>query len=217
MSVSWRRLAPIAISLVALGGISATPALAASSGSSTGTVNVAPPAVMSLTVSPSTVTFTSCIGGSSTSTELGFPNASCVVGSTPEHAESVNGVTVTNTGVAGLVDVNGGNAVPSDNGTPWTLCNTSPTCTGTEDQAGANQYQLATVGWVGTGASQGININLLANAAGCDTAFDQTVSGGCNATSGQSQEEQLSLVGPESSTDTSDQFTTTVTWTAVPS
>jgi hypothetical protein len=129
----------------------------------------------------------------------------------------VSGVTVTNTGVAGLVDVNGGNAVPSDSGTPWALCNTSPTCTGTEGQAGPNQYQIATIGWVGTAASPGININLLANAADCDTAFDQTGSGGCNATSGQSQEEQLSLVGPESSTDTSDQFTTTVTWTAVPS
>jgi hypothetical protein len=218
--VSWRTLAPLGLAVMALVGLVAAPAVAASSGSSTGTVEVVPPPVYSVTVSPATFTFGSCRGGSSTSTELGFPNGICNFGVLEEsNTDSVaGGITITNTGEVSQIDVNGANAIPSDAGTPWTLCNgtdgTTPECSSKNEDPGVNQFIVDLIGSE-TLAEGGVEM-YLSNSPSCDVAFAQTSSGGCSANTGSSQEEEVGLIGPASSTDTSPSFSTAITWTAVP-
>jgi hypothetical protein len=211
---SRRRHAPLAAATIALLGVWATPALAASSGSSTATINVAP-SVLSVSVSPTTVTFAKCAGGTSTSADLGFPDGECNVGTLPDDGQSVGGVDVTNTGEASQIDVNGSNATPSDNGTPWTLCSNIGNCSNGANP-GANQFSIQSLGWYG---SIGNSVMSLTNTPSCDSAFSNggTSDDSCSATTGASEDEQLLLTGPQSSTDTSSVFTTTLTWTAVPS
>jgi hypothetical protein len=193
--------------MIALLGVWATPALAATTGSSTATIDVAPE-VLSLTVSPETVSFSSCTfytgTGSVSGSALQFPNGTCDVGTGAGGAEDdlvTGGVTITNTGVAGDIDVNGADAIPSDDGTPWIL---QPS---TDGLPGVNQFNLWTA-WVYT--------TNLGTTPACDDAFNAPDTG-CGATAGQSQEEEIELRGPSSSTDTSSVFTTIITWTAVPS
>lgn len=209
----WRPLA-LAISVMSLVSLSAAPALAASTGSSTGTITVATPAVYSVTVSPSTFSFGSCGTnlGASTGSSLGFPNGKCLYG-TGSGSVYTTGFTITNTGAAGHIDVNGANAVPSDAGTPWTLCTEQSTCTNDGGlYPGANQFQVNT-----EADPEGSNAYaILSNSPACDGAFDGGTTGGCSAASGASQIEGLVMTGPESSTDTSSTFTTTLTWTAGP-
>ena len=170
------------------------------SGSSTGTVNITPPPVRSVTVSPPTFTFDTCIDNASTSTgsDLTFPNGQC-------HTTGANDVTVTNGAAAGHMDVEGANAIPSDSGANWTLCGgTGTACTGTSGNPGQDQFGEANGGGV-----------ILTTSLGCDTNF----SGGgttCATVSGQHETEVLFLTGPSTSTDTSLSFSTTWTWTAVP-
>ena len=71
----------------ALMGATAVPAFAASSGSTTATVNVIQP-VRSIIVQQPSVQFANCSGGNSTSSEIGFPNGTC----------TSPGVTINNTG-----------------------------------------------------------------------------------------------------------------------
>jgi hypothetical protein len=197
-------------SLLAVTGVAALPALSAGAtgpsgtGSSAGTVDIAPPPVYSLTVSPSKFTFAKCGGGSSTPTQLGFPYGYCSYGS--EGATSVTGgITITNTGTAGHIDVNGSNAIPSDGGAPWTL--------ESGNWSGPDEYALNTFGEGGGGASSLV----LSTAPMCDTNFNLNTSpNGCSAASGAAQEEEVLLYGPQSSTDTSSKFTSTITWTAGP-
>ena len=211
----WRPLA-LAISVMALVGLSAVPALAANTGSSTATINILPP-VYSVTVSPATFSFGLCSTrlGASTGGSLGFPDGYCYYGNGPGSVYTT-GVTIANTGAAGHIDVNGSNAVPSDAGTPWTLCSEAVgTCTllqGGLYYPGANQFQLVT-----SADPEGGNAStILSNSPACDAAFDGGTSGGCSAAIGASQIEGITLAGPESSTDTSSTFTTTLTWTAGP-
>lgn len=207
---TFRRLLPLAISVLALTGLTTTPALAASSGSSTATINVAPAATRSMTVSPTTFTFsTNCAGG------LTFPNGVCDLGTFPSSAKSVGGITVANTGAAGHIDVNGANAIPSDAGTAWILCDPAApvTCTGSGSIPGANQFDLSTTGWNGTSGTSSTN---LSSTPACDSAFNAGNADKCSAATGASQVEEISLVGPTSTTDTSSSFTTIITWTAVP-
>jgi hypothetical protein len=211
----WRPLA-LAISVMALVGLSAAPALAASPGSSTGTITVAATAVYSVTVSPS-FSFGICTangGAPSTGSTLVFPNGYCFSG-TASGSVYTAGVTITNTGAAGHIDVNGANADPSDLGTPWTLCGLATTtpCPSGSATPGANQFEMTTWG----DPNGGNAYTTLSNSPVCDMAFDGGTSGGCSATSGASQIEGQNMVGPESSTDTSSTFTTTLTWTAGPS
>jgi hypothetical protein len=177
------------------------------------------PTVRSVTVSPGSVTFGNCSGGSgytnSTANVLGYPNGSCSVG-----AIGVNGtfpITVTYTGIPGSVYVSGSNAVPSDNGTAWTLCSPpgSPAgqaaCSGTQGLPGENQYMMEN-------SAQAVeNAGLLTTTPTCDKVFNST--GGCSATPqefrSQVQHESLVLTGPSSWDDTSTSWTITVTWTAV--
>jgi hypothetical protein len=199
---------------MALVGLSSAPALAQSSGSSTATINVGTQPVLSLTVSPSTVTYANCDGGSSTTSTLGFPNATCFVGGVIDSAQgSAGGVTVTNTGAPSQVDVNGANAIPSDAGTNWTLV--------TDATPGANQFVEDGAGWSGNDADDSLEYT---NSPQCDAAFGEGQgqgtkdNGACTAasTTGESTAEQLYIIGPASSTDTSSTFTTVITWTAVP-
>jgi hypothetical protein len=208
----WRPLT-LAIAVMALVGISAAPALAASTGSGTATINIVP-AVYSVTVSPATFSFGLCSTrlGASTGSSLGFPDGYCYYGTGT--STYTTGVTITNTGAAGHIDVNGSNAVPSDAGTPWTLCSEQGgTCTylsGGLYYPGANQFQLGNLA-----DPDGSNAyTIISNSPACDEAFDASV--GCSAASGASQIEGLEMTGPESSTDTSSTFTTTLTWTAGP-
>jgi hypothetical protein len=183
---------------------------AATTGANTATLTVAPPAVRSLTVTPSTSTFANCSG--SNASQLAIPNGTCSVGTV---ATSVTGgVTVTNGSVPGEVFVNGGNAVPSDAGTPWTLAGTIwigssvPT-------PGANQYDEATTDYSTNGSGQ--IFTSFANTAICDHSFSPNAvpGGSCTASAGQVGQEALDLVGPSSSTDAGP-FSITTTWTAAP-
>jgi hypothetical protein len=134
---------------------------------------------------------------------LAFPNGTC----------STNGVvTITNGTQVGHIDVQGADAIPSDSGTHWTLCGgTGASCTGTGGaKPGQDQFEQGT-----TNATATPTPVPMTTSPACDIEFDGTA-GDCVAGSGQSQSEDLFLVGPSASTDTSASFTTTVTWTAVP-
>jgi hypothetical protein len=175
--ISWRALGPLAISVMALLGLSAGPALAAGSGSSTATINVATPAVLSLTVSPVTVTYASCAAGSSTASTLGFPNGLCYVGGNPTTAAgSSGGVTITNAGAPSQIDVNGANAIPSDAGTPWSLCGGAGglACSGASDSPGPNQLIEEGDGYAASRAGDTAG-TVYSNTAQCDVAFDFAV------------------------------------------
>jgi hypothetical protein len=177
------------------------------------------PTIRSVTVSPGSVTFGDCSGGSgytnSTQNSLGFPNGSCTVG-----AIGVNEtfpITVTYTGIPGSVYVNGSDAVPADNGAEWSLCSPpgSPAgqtaCTGTQGLPGDNQYMVMNF----AGAVE--NAGVLTKTPACDKEFASH--GGCGATpqefQNQVQHEGLLLTGPRSWNDHSTSWTVTVTWTAV--
>jgi hypothetical protein len=168
------------------------------------------PTLRSVTVSTSTATFGNCTGGSanadtlSTSTALGYPNGQCWVG-TPAVSFPI---TITYTGPPGSVFVAGSNAVPSDGGTGWSLCNTTATCTGSGGgMPGADQYMLENFG-------QYTNNKLTALTGGlaCDQQWGP---GGCSAAPSESHSEGIKLTGPESSDDTSTLWTVPVTWMAI--
>ena len=188
------------------------------SGTTTAHLKVVP-TIRSVTVSPGSVTFGDCSGGSgytnSTGDSLGYPNGSCTVG-----AIGVNEtfpITVTYTGIPGSVYVSGSKAVPADNGSEWTLCSPpgSPAsqtgCTGTQGLPGDDQYMVMNF------AEAVENAGVLTTTPTCDKEFDSH--GGCAATpqefQSQVQHEGLLLTGPRSWSDHSTSWTITVTWTAV--
>ena len=141
----------------------------------------------SVTISASSETYSTCQGTAGAG--LAIPGGACT---TPFFTVTDNGTASEN------VMVEGANAVPSDNGTPWTLGTSS----------GANEYYEETAE---SPASQGA-AELNVNAPVCDGAFNK---GSCAATAGQTgSSEQLLMDGPSSSSDSSSAFTTTVTWTA---
>jgi hypothetical protein len=180
---------------------------AATTGANTATLNVAPPAVRSLTVTPSTSTFGNCSG--SNPSQLTLPNGTYSVGTLTTSVSG--GVTVTNGSVAGEIFVNSGNAVPSDAGTPWTLIGAATWTSSSTPAPGANQYGEATSIYSTIFNSQ--IINQLSGTASCDHSF--STGGTCSASAGQAGQEQLLLVGPSSSTDAGP-FSITTTWTAAP-
>ena len=94
--------------LLACGPIAA---FASSTGSNTATVSVSV-AVRSLTVTPASSTFGTCTDGSGdAATVLTIPGGTCQTGIP---GSGVGGITITNTGVAGHIDINGAAAQPSD-------------------------------------------------------------------------------------------------------
>jgi hypothetical protein len=191
-SRATRVAAALAGSLAAAVLIPAGLATAASSGTVDETINVG---VLSVTVSTSAVTLCS------SASPLTFPNGTC---------ESPN-ITITNGTTPANIEVSGADAVPSDGGTEWTLCQvlkvSGPTPCDGSDNPGADQYSEFTQGGGpqldGPGSPQ------------CDTAFDPSPTPGCSASAGQSASESIGLTGPSSSTDPSSTFKSSVTWTAV--
>jgi hypothetical protein len=196
------------------------------SGTTTGHFKVVP-TIRSVTVAPGTVTFGGCTGGNgdtnSTGSALGYPNGSCSVGLV---GTANFPITVTYTGIPGKVLISGSNAVPSDNGAQWSLCNpdintagtsssstAAPDCTGGDGLPGVNQYTVTNF------ASGVAYANPLSTNASCDQEFDAVPTGGCTATppelQSQVQHEGLVLTGPETWVDHSTSWTVTVTWTAV--
>jgi hypothetical protein len=173
------------------------------------------PTIVSVTVSPSSAAFGSCSGGNasvntaSTSAALGFPNGHCSLGTPGAHGSFP--ITITNTGVAADVYVSGANAVPSDGGTQWGLCNfgTNPAKACSADSGklpGANQYVVQNF------TAGSMNPSGLTGTLTCDTQF---AAGQCSAVQGDAQSEGILLTGPASSSDQSTSFTVTITWTAV--
>jgi hypothetical protein len=185
-------------------------------GTTTGHLSVVP-TIRSVTVSPGSVTFGDCTGGNgytdSTQQALGYPNGSCTVGAINQRYP----ITVTYTGIPGDVYVDGTDAVPSDNGTQWSLCSPNgnpsgqPACTGGQAQPGPDQYTMMNF------AGNVTNSQVLTTSAACDKEFDS--GGGCSATpqeyKNQTQHEGLLLIGPSTWDDHSTSWTMTVTWTAV--
>ncbi len=210
-----KRLALLVGGLATLGatGLFSLPAAAATgvppetipptAGSVTATI---PIAILSLTVSPSAVTYGNCTGGSSTPTALGFPNGTC-------HTNTVAGrITITNTGAPGHIQVQGSDAVPKKGGKSWTLC--WSTCSGFGLPGAANpgpdQFREFVVGGIGQGSVE------LRTFPQCDLAFRFGTGPLCgSAAAGAAATESLGMTGPTSSTSPATSFTTTVTWTVV--
>ena len=169
-------------------------------------VSVVPPPVTSVTLSVGSTSYTNCTYGSSTSTQLGFPNGACQAAGSP--------ITVTNGTAPATITVNGADMVPADNGTHWALGGTpGPTPTGDcPFTPGADQYceTLAPGPGYDSGPQELLQpYNVLGNTATRDPLFSSIIT-----PPGQAVPEFLAMTGPSSSTDPSNSFTTTVTWTA---
>jgi hypothetical protein len=172
------------------------------------------PTIRSVTVSPGSVNFGNCTGGSgntaSTPSAMGYPNGVCWVGSTGPNASFP--ITVTYTGLPGNVWVSGSGAAPADSGTGWSLCNPlgQPACTGGRGLPGKNQYTVSTFG------SQVISFSVLTSSAACDNEFNP--GGGCSAApaqfQSQTQHEGLQLTGPKTWDDPSTSWNVSITWIA---
>jgi len=174
------------------------------------------PTVRSVTVSPASVTFGNCTGGlasqntHSTAGKLGFPNGHCLVGLVNP---GFYPITVTNTGIASAIYVNGSSANPFDDGNQWSLCNQdgdgAEKCKRDDGRLpGPDQYMVENFSAVGE-QKAGIR-----GTPSCDLEFG--ASGNCLAVQGASQGEGIELIGPFFSTDTSTKWTMTITWTPVP-
>ena len=188
--IRWlpRRLPGVLVGVAVLGAAMG-PAVSAEAGTSAVETSTIPIAVLSITISPTTSTFGSCSEGNSTPTGLGFPNGQCIA------PGDLSGITITNEGAAGRIFVQGGDAIPSDGGTHWTLVGSTPA---------RDQYFMATSAVPNNGGGV-----VLTTSPQCDTAFGGTT---CAAAAGASAVERLNLVGPSVSTDTSPSFSTQVTW-----
>lgn len=191
-----RRLAATTalIASAALAVLPIEPARAAQSATATATINVL---IRSVTLSTSNLTYGGCTGGSSTGSSLGFPNGICTTGT----------VVVTNGSAPATISVTAANAVPSDGGKAWAPCGGSgtPRCAVGLRSPGTDQY-LEELG-------NGSGTVVLGTSPFCDPDFSSH--GPCRAANpGQAANEVLQLVGPQSSTDNSATFTTSITWTA---
>ncbi len=216
-----KRLA-LVVGLATLGatGLFSLPAAAGTAGSVTATI---PIAILSLTVSPSTVIYDNCQGGNSTAHALGFPNGDCntagregvlplPTGLPPARAFII----ITNSGAGGHIQVQGSDAVPQGGGPHWTLCSQIRTCSGPGITAraknpGADQFNEIT-----RAEPTGSPGPELANTPQCDGAFKGGFGRDCGrALAGEAAAESLQVIGPASSTSPATSFTTTVTWTVV--
>ena len=220
----WRRRRGLwaAVAVLASAGLAACSTAATSSspgtpgGSSSISISLKTvPTLVAVTVSPSSASFGACSGGNgsvntaSTSAALGFPNGQCWLGKAGSGGNYP--ITITNTGVAARIFVNGANAVPSDGGAQWGLCNlgSSPAVScanGSGKLPGNNQYLLQNF------AAGGENTAGLGNNSVCDPEF---AAGTCAAVTGDAQQEGIKITGPELSSDTATSWTVTIKWTAV--
>jgi len=177
------------------------------------------PTVRSVTVSSSAKRFRHCVSGNpvnntaSTASELGFPNGLCWLGQEGAGGSGSYPITITNSGIATLIDINGGNAVPADGGVQWGLCNVGANpavgCTSKDGKLpGANQYLLQNF------SPAGQNATGLTGSPACDAMFGG--SRHCWVQQNGSQSEGLRLTGPTVSHDTSTHWQITVTWMPAP-
>jgi hypothetical protein len=206
----WLAATAAAIGLVAVPAFPASAAGNPDPASLSVSVSVVPPAVKSVTLSVSSTTYTNCVYGSSTSTQLGFPNGACVAADNP--------ITVTNGTAPATILVGGADMVPADGGPHWVLCGVNLPCSSSQFIPGSDQY-LETVSAVpgyNSGAQQGPGpFVLFDNTPQCDITFAGITGNVCNAAPGGAvSQEFLAMTGPSSSTDSSSTFSTTVTWTA---
>ncbi len=108
--------------------------------------------------------------------------------------------------------VQSSSAIPSDGGIGWQLCNlgSHPTvrCDGPDGLPGSNQFVVENFSNAGQN-NTGLTFN-----RHCDAEFSPA--GGCLALSGQLQREGIELIGPSTPNDTSQTWSVTITWTAVP-
>ncbi len=204
----WVVVIAAVLAIVGIGAIRNSKPNPNPSASTNATVNVIA-SMRSITVSPGSVTFKHCTGGTndnlSTSTKLGYPNGTCSVGLT-----GANGplpITVKNTGTDATIEVSASNANPSGNGPDWQLCGPpgKVTC-GSGSKPGENQFEA----WI---TAKGVPRKGLAADAKCDADFS---SGSCRALRGQAGHEGLQLLGPAGFNSTSTSYTVTVTWIAAP-
>lgn len=197
--------------VLAVAGIAVIPAFADGSGGVSVSVAVVPPAVKSVTVAPSSTSYGQCQGGSSTGSQLGFPVGECL---------GQDSVTITNGTAPATILVNGTDMVPADNGPHWKLCSAFAQALpcANQVQPGPDQY-FETVS-----PNPGYNLTNdavqegpgpflgLTPQAACDTQFNG--GSGCNVGPSEQGTEFLAITGPESSSDSSNSFSTSVTWTA---
>jgi hypothetical protein len=207
-------LVPLLLALAGCGAAAAAQQAAGRSGSISLSLTTVP-TIRSVTISPGQTRFTHCTGGDggantrSTSRKLGFPNGSCWVGS------SVSGsypITVQNTGIGSNILISGSSADPADGGDGWNLCNAGGAgavlCTGNGSKPGPDQYKVLNFSSWGTW-HRGIS-----GTPRCDQVFGP--GGSCWAVQGMVVTEGLELIGPQWSSDTSTNWTVTITWTPVP-
>lgn len=169
-----------------------------------------------VSVGPAAGAFGTCTGGlkkyntPSKTGQLGYPNGRCEF-----PAPKAALIKITNTGIAGHIEVNGNPAVPSDpNGQQWALCNVGSqppvACTGTgRSRPGKDQYLLQNFG------PGGLNRAGLTGTPQCDREFRASHS--CWVMQGAASFEGLDLTGPAEATDhLATTWTVVVTWTAAP-
>lgn len=218
-SVKW--LLPVAAvlavtGLAACGSEQVPPGAGTAEGISLNLTTV--PTVRSITVTPQNARIGACSGGlardntESTNKELGFPDGRCWYGK--PGTNGIFPITITNTGIASDIWVSGSSATPSDNGTSWGLCNigTHPAvlCAGRLHLVpGTDQYLLRNFSPADKPDYGGLSDDPV-----CDHVFGPSHS--CLAIEGMSQTEGIELIGPASSSDTSTQWTVTITWMPVP-
>jgi hypothetical protein len=169
-------LAPNAGEVIVTSGTTGTPS--PKTAGLTATVSVSSQ-FKSVTLSTASTTFGNCNGGSSSGNTLGFPNGSCT---TPAFNVTNNG------SVPESIDVQASNAIPSDNGTPWSLIGQGTT-------PAQDQYQLR-------------NQDIYLSTAPAVDPVPGTLQPNTNVG------EILSLTGPTASSDPSGQFASSVLYTA---
>lgn len=202
------RLALLALMFAA--ALAPSSASADSSGPVSAIINVDIP-IRSITVDPTLVAFANCDGPNPAA--LSLPNGTCFIGTSPLLGPPVGGITITNTGSPGHIAVNGFDAVPVDGGAHWAICGgIGEPCAGPSGKPGTDQFSLTTFGFTAVGETP--TTARVTHALMCDLAF--SLQAACFAQTGTSQTEQLSLQGPQFSTDKAARFDTVVTWTAIP-
>lgn len=218
-SVRW--LLPVAVvlmvtGLAACGSRSAPPGAGTAASINLSLTTV--PTIRSVTVSPANAQIGDCSGGlpsndtESNAKQLGFPDGRCWFG-TPG-STGIFPITIRNTGIASDIYVSGSSATPADNGNGWRLCNIgrdpAVECSGRLHLVpGIDQYLLRNFSPVDKPDYGGLSDN-----PSCDHVFGP--SHRCLATEGTYQKEGIELIGPESSSDNSTQWTVTITWMPVP-
>ena len=186
---NWARGSRGAFGLATAAGLLlalAAPASAGSTGAATGNVDVAPPPVKSITVSPGSFSYTSCGGPNGASTTLQIPGGQC----------QSSTIVVTNTGAPAQIWVSTGDMIPADGGAHWTPGETP----------GPDVFRLA------QSSMASFNAAYIPYGLGVIDSFINPVMG--PAASGTQASEQFALLAPTSSSDTSTSWHHVITWTA---